>query len=111
MTKPHGAASSVFDMGRLAKAPERAARVAPPVSAVKIVSGVPIPPARAGANDTYGEILARMKDGDMVELEAAQGNQLRSRAHKAGVEVTLRKTDDGKVRVWRVGLRTSSSNA
>lgn len=89
MTKPPGAASSVFDVGQQLK-PKRAKPVLPDVN-VPIRKGVPLPAATVGRkSDTYGEILSRMEDGDMVELTESQATCMRARAKKAGIEMAVR---------------------
>lgn len=111
MTKPAGTVSSVFEAGQQAK--RKRAPMSPPPVNVEILSGVPIPPAvrDKGRSDIYGDLLRRMKDGDMVLLAPAQARTLRSRAKKLSIDVTLRVAENDKVGVWRVGEVESSSNA
>lgn len=107
MSKPAGAVTSIFEAGTAAK--RKRAPMAPPPRDVEILSGIPIPPAvrDKGRSDVYGDLIRRMKDGDMVLLEQTQARTMRSRAKKLGVEVTLRVAENNKVGVWRVGLLVS----
>lgn len=111
MKKPAGAVTSIFEAGRAAK-PKRAPMAPPPID-VKILSGIPIPPTvrDKGRSDVYGDLIRRMKDGDMVLLNPAQARTMRGRAKKLGVEVTLRVAENNKVGVWRIGPLTSTEAA
>jgi hypothetical protein len=111
MSKPAGAVRSIFEAGKAAK-PVRGKSIPLPED-VKIKAGVPIPVAIRDKcrRDFFGELIQRMGDGDMVELEPPHSRSLRSRAKKLGIDVTLRVLENGKIGVWRVGLFASKSTA
>ena len=107
--KPAGVPASVFEAGSLAKAaqaakPARAARAADPLDplAVAIKPGVPLPVAARGgvAVDRYGQLLDRMKPGDMVELPERQAKSLKSRATKGGHKAAIRRLGPALFGVW-----------
>ncbi len=102
-TKPPvtSAPASVFAAGQAARPAKRTYR-REDLSAVEIRSGVPVPPARTGPHtSTFAQLLERMQPGDMVELNPRQAQSMKSRARSLGIEVTLRKLENGQVGVWR----------
>lgn len=96
------AVTSIFDAGKKAK-PVRGKGIPLP-TAVEIKKSVPVPPALRDKirRDFFGELIQKMGDGDMVELEQCHSRSLRSRAKALGIEVTIRVLDNGKHGVWRV---------
>ena len=97
------AVTSIFDAGKKAK-PVRGKGIPLP-AAVEIKKAIPVPPAMRDKvrRDFFGELIQKMADGDMVELEQCHARSLRSRSKALGIEVTVRVLDNGKHGVWRVG--------
>lgn len=97
------AASSVFALGKAAKAQARAPRI--DQALVKVQSGVPLPPAStgAGAVSPYVALLDRMRPGDMVELPSSKALGMVSMAKKLNIRVAKRRLSDTMSGVWRLG--------
>ncbi len=105
------AVTSIFDAGKKAK-PVRGKGIPLPAF-VEIKKAVPVPPAMRDKvrRDFFGELIGKMADGDMVELEQCHARSLRSRSKALGIEVTVRVLDNGKHGVWRVGPMPEGSPA
>lgn len=103
LTKPAGAAASVFDAAKQAK-PAR--KRLPPLdpSKVEIRSDVPLPPPSTGpaATSPYDSLLSKMQPGQMVELEAQHAAGLMSRGKAKGVKLAARTLAGGRKGVWRL---------
>lgn len=111
MPKPANAVTSIFDAGKRAK-PTRKKATLPP-EGVTIKTGIPVPVAIRDKvrRDFFGELIGKMADGDMVELEQCHARSLRSRSKALGIEVTVRILENGKHGVWRVGLMPDKAQA
>jgi hypothetical protein len=69
---------------------------------LKIESGIPVPPQRAGIIG-FTEALKRMSVGDSVLLPtAARGGQRYAQAKRLGMKIISREVGNGKTRIWRV---------
>lgn len=103
--KPAGAAASVFEAGKMAKA-QRATAVLNPL-AVTIKKGVPLPPSQAPGRgiDRYAALLDRMGEGDCVELLPGQANALAAKAKKLGISVAKRRVSETHIGVWRLASK------
>lgn len=110
--KPNGAAASIFEAGTRAAAAAGIKPARPPrrrlppldVANIRIVSGVPVPPAGGGlqAGGPYDDLLRKMQPGDMCELSPEHTKSLFSRAKVLGIKVTTRTLANGQVGVWRL---------
>jgi hypothetical protein len=100
ITKPTGAASSVFDVAKASKPST------PPFNPEHVVirQGVPIPSGAGGrrASDKYGPLLQQMKAGDMVELATKHALAMVARAKKLEIKVLRRQLSPGRSGVWRI---------
>ncbi len=68
---------------------------------IVIEKNIPIP---AAGGRPFGEdiqALRSMEAGDSFVIDAKRRNTLLQRSKKHGLKVITRKTDDGKVRVWK----------
>ncbi len=66
---------------------------------IKIEKGIPIPKSRVGSTKYP---FKEMKVGDSFLVEERLRSCMAMQAKKHGIAVTTARTDDGKVRVWRV---------
>jgi hypothetical protein len=103
ISKPTGAAASVFDIGTQAKAAAKAERQEVDMSALQIRKGVPIPEAQRGPKGgRYKDLLDRMQPGDSVVLSSKAAHSMVAAAKKLGVKIANRKLGDGKNGIWKL---------
>lgn len=103
MSKPSGAAASVFDIGKAAAKAARAERQEVDVSALQIRKGVPMPEAQRGPKGgRYKDLLDRMQPGDSVVLSSKAAHSMVAAAKKLGVKVANRRLGDGKNGIWKL---------
>lgn len=108
------AARSIFAAGQAAKPRSTRGRRNPPdPAAIVIKTGVPIPPHARNERgvSAYAELWARMRDGDMVELQRSQANAFQKWAQKSGLsKVFVRRVLSDEVHgCWRVAAKDAGS--
>jgi hypothetical protein len=97
--KPDGVRNSVFDTSAPPKAKRDYARVDP--TALKIESGVPLPPSPSGTVSPWPSVYARMAKGDMVRLTKRQATSFLSWGKKYEANLARRTLGADSAGVWR----------
>lgn len=112
MSKPAGASTSVFDLAAAQKTPtiKRGPRLFD-VGAIKIESGVAVPPKVGGQGgiSQYALLFSRMKPGDVAWLERQRAAGFIAWLRKAGKPAELRQMPDGGCGVWLQGTPPPSA--
>lgn len=94
---------SVFDVAKpLVASATKEPKAMIDIDTVVIHAGVPIPPAKTGAQPAYATLWNRMLPGSMVELPDRQANGLMAHAKKVGAKAAARRLRDGVKGVWRL---------